>query len=73
MLRFLHMPCLQNFAAVHSSVHNHLNQERHFYSRDNSKLNRSAAFAEWRKLCAVKVHAFGGKLRLVRIRLTAPR
>jgi hypothetical protein len=73
LLRFLHMPCLQNFGAVHSSVHNHFNQERHFYSRDNSKLNRSATFAEWRKLCAAKVHAFGGKLRLVRIRLAAPR
>jgi hypothetical protein len=25
-------------------------QERHFYSRDNFKLNRTAAFAEWRQL-----------------------
>ena len=50
MLRFRQMRCLQKFAAVHSSVHNHFNQERHFYSRDNFKLNRSAAFTEWRQL-----------------------
>ncbi|MEP4877650.1 MAG: IS6 family transposase, partial [Tateyamaria sp.] len=42
MLRFRQMRCLQKFAAVHSSVHNHFNQERHLYSRDNFKLNRSA-------------------------------
>ena len=41
---------LQKFAAVHSSVHNHFNQERHFYSRLNFKLNRAAAFTEWRQL-----------------------
>ena len=38
--------CLQKFAAVHSSVHNHFNQERHFYSRDNFKFNRTAALTE---------------------------
>ncbi|MDB4209482.1 IS6 family transposase, partial [bacterium] len=26
------------------------NQERHFYSRDNFKLNRAAALTEWRQL-----------------------
>ncbi len=52
MLRFRHMRCLQKFAAVHSSVHNHFNQERHLYSRDNFKLNRAAALAEWRGLGA---------------------
>jgi hypothetical protein len=40
---------LQKFAAVHSSVHNHFNQERHLYSRNNFKLNRTA-LAEWRQL-----------------------
>ena len=50
MLRFRQMRYLQKFAAVHSSVHNHFNQERHFYSRDNFKLNRTAALAEWRQL-----------------------
>ena len=52
MLRFRRMRSLQKFAAVHSSVHNHFNQERHLYSRENFKLNRSAALAEWRALGA---------------------
>jgi len=52
MLRFRQMRCLQKFAAVYSSVHNHFNQERHLYSRDNFKLNRSAARSEWRQLCS---------------------
>ena len=52
MFRFRQMQCLQKFAAVHSSVHNHFNQERHLYSRDNFKLNRSAALTEWRQLCS---------------------
>jgi putative transposase len=42
--------CLQKFVAVHSSVHNHFNQERHFYSRLNLKLNRTAGLTEWRQL-----------------------
>ncbi len=52
MLRFRQMRCLQKFAAVQSSVHNHFNQERHLHSRDNFKLNRSAALSEWRQLCS---------------------
>ncbi|WP_282021412.1 IS6 family transposase [Ruegeria faecimaris] len=52
MLRFRQMRCLQKFAAVHSSVHNHFNQERALYSRDNFKLNRAAALSEWRQLCS---------------------
>ncbi len=43
---------LQKFAAVHASVHNHFNQQRHHYSRKNFKLNRSTALAEWRQLAA---------------------
>ena len=50
MLRFRQMRCLQKFAFVHSSVHNHFNQERHLYSRDNFKLNRTAALTAWRQL-----------------------
>ena len=46
MLRFRQMRCLQKFAAVHSSVHNHFNQERHHYSRGNFKTLRAAALAE---------------------------
>jgi putative transposase len=50
MLRFQQMRSLQKFVAVHSSIHNHFNQERHLYSRTNFKLNRAAALAEWRQL-----------------------
>ncbi|WP_254016381.1 MULTISPECIES: transposase [Mesorhizobium] len=50
MQRFRQMRCLQKFAAVHSSVHNHFNQERHLYTRCNFKLKRAAALAEWRQL-----------------------
>ncbi len=52
MQRFRQMSSLQKFAAVHSSVHNHFNQERHLYSRENFKLNRAVALAEWRQLTA---------------------
>lgn len=51
MLRFRRMRSLQKFVSVHSSIHNHFNQERHLYSRDNFKLNRCAALSEWRQLC----------------------
>jgi putative transposase len=52
MQRFRLMQTLQKFASVHASVHNHFNHERHLYSRDNFKANRSAALAEWRGLGA---------------------
>jgi len=52
MLRFRRMRSLQKLVAVHSSVHNHFNQERHLYSRLNFKANRTAALSEWRNLCA---------------------
>ncbi len=52
MQRFRRMRSLQKFAAVHSSVNNHFNQERALYSRENFKINRSAALAEWRQLCS---------------------
>ena len=47
MLRFRRMHTLQKFSAVHASVHNHFNQERHLVSRDIYKARRSAALAEW--------------------------
>ena len=52
MQRFRSMRSLQKFAAVHASVCNHFNLERALYSRDNFKLNRAAALAEWRGLGA---------------------
>ncbi len=52
MAKFRSAKSLRKFASIHSSVHNHFNQERHLYSRDNFKLNRSTALAEWRQLAA---------------------
>jgi putative transposase len=48
MERFRRMKTLQKFAAVHGTVQNHFNQERHLISRDLHKERRSAALAEWR-------------------------
>ena len=50
MAKFRDVKTLQKFAAVHASIHNHFNQERHLYNREIFKLNRSAALAEWRQL-----------------------
>ena len=52
MARFRDIKTLQKFAATHASIHNHFNQERHLYNREDFKLNRSAALAEWRQLAA---------------------
>jgi putative transposase len=52
MQLFRSMRSLQKFAAVHASIYNHFNQERALYSKDNFKLKRAAALAEWRQLCA---------------------
>ncbi len=52
MAKFRSAKSLQKFASIHSSVHNHFNQERHLYSREKFKLNRSTALAEWRPLAA---------------------
>ena len=52
MLRFRRIRSLQKFAAVHASVSNHFNHERSLSSRNLFKLNRAAALAEWRALCA---------------------
>ena len=52
MAKFRTPATLQKFAAVHASVHNHFNQERHLHTRKNFKLNRTAALAEWRELSA---------------------
>ena len=52
MERFRRMKTLQKFAAVHGTVHNHFNQERHLISRDLYRERRSAALAEWRSVMA---------------------
>jgi len=52
MARFRSVKSIQKFVSIHASVHNHFNQERHLYNRQDFKLNRSAALAEWRGLAA---------------------
>ncbi len=52
MAKFRSVKSLQKFASIHPSVHHHFNQERHLYSRENFKVNRSTALAEWRRLAA---------------------
>ena len=52
MLRFRRMRSLQKFASAHASVFNHFNQERSLSNRNQFKLNRADALAEWRGLCA---------------------
>ena len=52
MQRFRSMRSLQKFSSVHASVYNLFNQERHLYSRNNFKINRTAALNEWRQICA---------------------
>ena len=49
MERFRRMKTLQKFAAVHGTVHNHFNEERHLISRDLYRERRTAALAEWRE------------------------
>ncbi len=50
MAKFRSAKSLQKFVSVHASIHNHFNQERHLYNRQDFKLNRSLALAEWRQL-----------------------
>jgi putative transposase len=52
MARFRDSKTLQKFAAIHASVHNHLNHDRHLNRRDAFKQNRFVALAEWRQLAA---------------------
>ena len=52
MLRFRQMKSLQKFASDHANIHNHFNLERHLVSRQDYKIRRSAALAEWQSLIA---------------------
>ena len=52
MARFRDIKTLQKFAAVHASIHNHFNHQRHLARRDVFKQHRTAALAEWRQLAA---------------------
>ena len=52
MSRFRLERSLQKFTAIHSSVSNHFNLQRHLISRDEFKVQRTAALVEWQQLCA---------------------
>ncbi len=52
MTKFRSERSLQKFVSVHASVHNHFNQERHLYNRQDYKFNRATALSEWRELAA---------------------
>jgi putative transposase len=52
MSKFRDVKTLQKFAAVHTSIHNHFNLDRHLNSRETFKQDRSAALTEWRQLAA---------------------
>ena len=52
MAKFRQAKSLQKFASIHSSIHNHFNQERHLQNRETFKLNRTAALAQWRQIAA---------------------
>ena len=53
MLGFRTMRSLQKFVALHGSIYNHFNGERHLSIRTAFKENRAAALTEWRQLCTV--------------------
>lgn len=52
MAKFRDIKTLQKFAAVHASIHNHFNFNRHLNCRNIYEQNRSAALAAWRQLAA---------------------
>ena len=54
-LRFQRMRWLQKFAAVHSSIHNHFNQERHHCSRGIYKASYAATLTAALGLCVTAV------------------
>ncbi len=52
MAKFREVKTLQKFAAIHATIHNHFNQDRHLNRCNIFKQNRSAALAEWRQVVA---------------------
>ena len=52
MARFRDIKTLQKFAAVHASIYNHFNHQRHLNRRAIFKQARAAALAEWCQLTA---------------------
>jgi putative transposase len=52
MLKFRDLKTLQKFAAIHASIHNHFNFDRHLTTREIFKRNRAAMLSEWDQLAA---------------------
>ena len=52
MAKFRDAMTLQKFAAVHASIQNQFNHQRHLTTRADFKQSRSAALTEWRNLMA---------------------
>ncbi len=52
MQKFRLLQTLQKFSAVHSAINNHFNLQRHLISRNDFKVQRTAALAQWQQLCA---------------------
>jgi putative transposase len=52
MAQFRDVNILQKLAAVHASIHNHFNLDRHLDRRNIFKQTRSTALAECRELAA---------------------
>lgn len=51
MAKFRTAKSLQKFASIHSSVHNHFNQERHLYSREIFINNRTHCLVRVARSC----------------------
>ena len=54
MARFRDIKTPQKFSAVHASIHNHFNNQRHLTRRNTFKQHRAATLAEWR-VCRLSV------------------
>jgi len=52
MLKFRRLQSLQKFVSIHSSIHNHFNNERHLTNREEFKLQRNTALIERQQLSA---------------------
>lgn len=52
MIKIKTAKSLQKFASINLSIHNHFNLERHLIYRQQFKINRATALAEWRQLVA---------------------
>ncbi len=52
MAKFRDVKTLQNFAAIHASIHNHFNHQRHLNRCNIFKQDRETALAEWCQLAA---------------------